>query len=91
MEGETYFIEHTKNNLSNYVKSQKRLKQRFSDDDIIKIIENVSYALAYLENANITYPLLSIETVFCCRKQFKILPPIALKSEIYTKLKRYIR
>jgi len=60
MEDETYFIEHTKNNLSHYVKSQKRLKQRFSNDDIIKIIENVSYALAYLESTNIPYPLLSI-------------------------------
>lgn len=81
-----YFKEKTKTSLKNLVKSKATGNKYFGEAEVLQIIENILYTLAYLEGCQTPYPFLSAENVYLSAipspstglKHYKLLPPSAI-------------
>jgi hypothetical protein len=58
---------------------------------VVRLIESTVYTLAYLQSMHTPYPCLTPENVFLCEAGFKLLPPLVISCDTYSRLKRCLR
>jgi hypothetical protein len=50
------------------------------------MIQSVTYTLAYLQNINYPYPMLTIDSIYLTNSNYKLLPPQSASKTIYSTL-----
>lgn len=91
MDGRTYFIERTTASLYNLIKQKSRTQRKFESSEVTNMIINLVYALAELENIQISYPDLTLSNVYLSSGKYKLMPPEFIRGDTYTHLKENLR
>lgn len=84
-------MENTKISLKDLCANKIRLRKTFSEVEVMKIIENVVFSLAYLEELGEPYPYLDSCNIYFTNGCFKILPPQVIPEDLYQTVRKNMR
>jgi serine/threonine protein kinase len=84
---EVLFLESVELTLSQLLEGRLNTNKLFLAEDIDKLIEGVTFALAYLQSQGVTYKDIDPENIFYDQGNFKLLPNELISLNSYQKLR----
>jgi serine/threonine protein kinase len=84
---EVLFLESVELTLSRLLEGRLNTNKLFLAEDIDKLIEGVTFALAYLQSQGITYKDIDPENIFYDQGNFKLLPNELICLNSYQKMR----
>lgn len=73
-ENETLFLENVQITLKQLLQTRLNTNKLFLIDDVERLIEGVTFTLAYLQEKGVTYKDIDVENIFYDNGTFKMLP-----------------
>lgn len=82
-DGFPLFLENAQMTLHDLIQSRLYTNRLFPCEDMERLIENVTYTLAYLYESDIVYKDISSHNIYYNSGQFKVLPNDLIEESLY--------